>query len=97
MSRRAIADLRVELGRDAVVSVAEAARRLPGRDADARRWLHAEGLVAELPTGQAVVVWGCVLEAVQRYARGAPERSSRDHERSISTGQVFRRADLGGR
>ncbi len=50
------ADRRLTLGVAAVISVAEAAALLPFADAEARRWLHAQGLVREL-AGRRVVRW----------------------------------------
>jgi hypothetical protein len=50
------ADRRLTLGVAAVISVAEAAALLPFADAEARRWLQAQGLVREL-AGRRVVRW----------------------------------------
>ncbi len=50
------ADRRLALGVAAVFSVAEAAAQLPLADAEARRWLQAQGLVRVL-AGRRVVRW----------------------------------------
>lgn len=57
--------LRAALGSDAVISLNEAALRLPIRDAAARQWLEDEDLV-RLMGGRPVVVWGRVLERLER-------------------------------
>jgi len=57
-------EARLALGAAAVVSVTEAARLLPGREADCRKWLRTEGLV-RFVMGRPVVVWGDVLEALR--------------------------------
>jgi hypothetical protein len=55
---------RMTLGSAAVLSLSTAARLLPVRDADARMWLRARGLVRHLE-GREVVIWGDVLDALE--------------------------------
>lgn len=59
---------RLALGTGAVVSLAEAAALLPFADAEARRWLQAQGLVRELE-GRRVVRW---LDVLWHPALGGP-------------------------
>ena len=47
-----------------VIRVSDAIERLPMRDADARRWLRARGLVGDLD-GRDVVCWPDVVEALR--------------------------------
>lgn len=58
-------EARAGQGRDEVVALRKAARRLPGREADIRRWLREQGLVRDL-AGREVVVWGEVLDAMPK-------------------------------
>lgn len=58
---------RLQLGAAAVLSVAEAVALLPWGDSTARQWLKDQGLIirrAGIP--RPVVVWGHVLDALQR-------------------------------
>ena len=59
---------RLALGTGAVVSLAEAAALVPLADAEARRWLQAQGLVRELE-GRRVVRW---LDVLWHPALGGP-------------------------
>lgn len=68
MTRRA--ELRAAMGRDALLTPAEAVERLPIRDEEAASWLRREGLVHQL-LGREVVVWGDVLDAIRR-GQGEP-------------------------
>ncbi len=65
---------RLAQGPAAVYSLAQAARLLPMDDRQARDWLVRHGLVRELE-GRRVVIWGEVLEELQRQApRRTPPR-----------------------
>ncbi len=55
-----IATARRQLGGAAILSVAEAARLLPIREADAAMWLAANDLIRDLD-GRRVVVWSDVV------------------------------------
>jgi hypothetical protein len=57
---------RRQLGAGAVLTVAEAARLLPFREADAVRWLHERKLARPVPglPGRRVVRWLDVLDAL---------------------------------
>jgi hypothetical protein len=57
-------ELRVQLGDAAVVTVHEAAKRLPITDSDAEQFLRERGLVRSLK-GKEVVIWGDVLAALR--------------------------------
>lgn len=65
----------------AVLTVAQAVKALPMRDADARQWLHDEGLVVSLG-GRPRVLWGRVLEALAP----APAVPRRPVARAVSCG-----------
>ena len=54
---------RRQLGRDAIISESEAVRLLPGRDADIRKWLRANGLVSTVMSTKRCVHWGSVVDA----------------------------------
>ena len=51
-----------------IVSVAEAVRLLPGRDATVREWLLAEGLILSLPWGGTGVDMDAVYSRIQVLA-----------------------------
>ncbi|MBN1335496.1 MAG: hypothetical protein JXB39_06000 [Deltaproteobacteria bacterium] len=55
--------VRASLGPAAVLSLRDAARLLPGREADARRWLRDAGVVRVF-LGAEVVTWGDVIRAL---------------------------------
>ena len=55
---------RLRLGRDAIVSLSDAAALLPMSDDEARDWLRASGLVRDFH-GRHVVLWGEVLDAIR--------------------------------
>ncbi len=57
-------EARLSLGAAAVLSVTEAARLLPGRESECRKWLRTEGLV-RFVMGRPVVIWGDVVEALR--------------------------------
>lgn len=58
---------RLALGPAAVLSIADAVELLPWRDAEARAWLEARGLILRLPDLPGpCVVWGDVLEALRQ-------------------------------
>lgn len=64
--------LRIALGAAAIVSVDDAASRLPMDDSDARAWLRRHKLVRDLD-GRAVVRWADVLAALD----APPEQARR--------------------
>lgn len=71
-------DLRVVLGPAAVLPVAEAVERLPWREAEARAWLVARGLVRARPDLPGpVVVWADVLDELRLPIAPAPEETRR--------------------
>lgn len=83
---------RLALGAAAVLPVRDAARLLPGREADNRKWLAARGLVIERPSGGGpVVVWGDVIKALREQA---PDRPARRRRRRDDPAPSLRRADL---
>ena len=55
---------RLQLGAAAVLSVTEAARLIPGRESEVRKWLRVEGLIRYL-MGKPVVIWGEVIDALK--------------------------------
>ncbi len=57
-------EARLRQGEAAVLSVTEAARLIPGREADVRKWLRAQGLVRYL-MGKPVVIWGDILDTLK--------------------------------
>ncbi len=61
---------RTSLGAAAVLSVTEAARLLPWRDAEARAWLREKGLVRAVPGKRPVVLWSEVLDALRGDEEG---------------------------
>ena len=65
---------RRQLGRDAIISESEAVRLLPGRDADIRKWLRANGLVSTVMSTKRCVHWGSVVAAFNRQSK--PKHSS---------------------
>ena len=74
---RDIHDDRLLLGEAGVISVEEAARRLPMSDAEARTWLRDADLVHRPDGKHAMVVWGEVLAAIRGERRGGRRRRSR--------------------
>lgn len=70
MSTRA--ESRRTLSPASVLSVSEAVVEIGGRGSDARDWLEEHGLVREGPKGRRVVIWGQVLDALDRQAAEAP-------------------------
>ena len=52
------------LGREDVLTIAEAARELKLRDADARAWLTQRLLIKDV-AGRGRVIWGDVLDALR--------------------------------
>lgn len=51
---------RLILGNAAVLTIRTAARLIPLRDSDARKWLRASGLIRSLD-GRELIVWGDVV------------------------------------
>lgn len=81
MAARDLLAVRASLGSAAVLSVREAARLLPGREAAARQWLRDAGCV-RLLLGVEVVTWGDVLRALPPTEGGdalAPPRRETPH------------------
>jgi hypothetical protein len=74
--------LRVELGRDAVISVTEAAERLPWGDHETQ-WMVDAGITFKRGRSR-YALWGDVLDALP--AREIPKKSPRRRTRSRSAG-----------
>jgi hypothetical protein len=84
---------RLQMGAGAVLTFKEAARLLPLRDADARRFLWNHNCVRVLE-GRRVVVWALVIEALRTAAApgdDAPDEDELD-TRSARLGRVTTRA-----
>ena len=85
--------LRAALGRDAVISITEAAERLPWDDSDTQ-WMVDVGIT--FPRGRSrYVVWGDVLDALP--ARDRPKKSPRRRTRkkgAVALDQEVKASDL---
>ena len=77
------AERRLALGDAAILSLSAAAELLPIREADARRWLRARGLVRQMD-GRDVVLWRDVTEAIRAGDPPAPAPRGRRRDRCIT-------------
>jgi len=75
--RRDLAAARLALGRDAIISEAEAVRLLPGQDAKVRKWLRDNHLVSEILGGRPCVLWGNVVDAFKRQSKSTTNNRSK--------------------
>jgi len=74
---------RLLMGTGAVLSVSAAAALLPCNDAEARRWLEAQGLARRGPGGKRMVAWAAVVERLSPPAK-QPAQSKRPKARGPS-------------